>query len=148
MKLKKTMTWTLLIMASIPVLWTLIIVEDWQRDFSENFAKTDAAAADQRLHPVRSTLAAPALNEKLVAWVAGQSRWSLASSENLPDGTIKIHLVRTTMILRFKDDIHVTIRPQVEGGSLLEAESQSRLGKGDLGQNPRNLRELTDGLRK
>lgn len=148
MKLKKTMLWILLIMASIPVLWTLIIVEDWKRDFSQNFAKTDTNASDPRLHPFRSPLAAQALNEKLVAWVANQSRWSLASSDILPDGTIEIHLVRTTLILRFKDDIHVTIHPQGEEGSLMEAESQSRLGKGDLGQNPRNLRELTDGLRR
>jgi uncharacterized protein (DUF1499 family) len=33
-------------------------------------------------------------------------------------------------------------------GSLLRAKSQSRIGKGDLGQNARNLRALVRGLQK
>jgi uncharacterized protein (DUF1499 family) len=54
-------------------------------------------------------------------------------------------LTRTTPVMRFTDDIDVVLR--AEGNSTrVQAESQSRVGKGDLGQNPRNLKELVGYL--
>lgn len=52
------------------------------------------------------------------------------------------HLVRKTRLLGFKDDVKATVSSEEDGGSKLTAESASRLGKVDLGQNPRNLEEL------
>jgi uncharacterized protein (DUF1499 family) len=48
--------------------------------------------------------------------------------------------------MKYRDDIRVQIEPAAEG-TRLSAESRSRVGKGDLGQNPRNLRELLDKVR-
>ncbi|MFK8111816.1 MAG: DUF1499 domain-containing protein [Rubripirellula sp.] len=37
--------------------------------------------------------------------------------------------------------------PDGSGATRVEAQSQSRVGKGDLGQNPRNLKEIMSELR-
>lgn len=52
--------------------------------------------------------------------------------------------MRATKLLRFKDDVSVRASPESEGRTRLELASASRRGKSDLGQNPRNLRELLD----
>ena len=70
--------------------------------------------------------------------------------DRLPRWTVRdagedgLDLVRSTSVFRFKDDI--TVRVFQEGATRVEFESASRIGKGDLGQNPRNLRELLDAL--
>ena len=131
-----------------------MLIDNWGRDFSENYAKTDEKASDPALRPVKSDLAPTVLAEQITSWVANKSRWNLESSSTDSDGRVKLHLIRTTLIWRFKDDIHVTISPRPAvaddqpGGSLVTAESQSRIGKGDLGQNPRNLRELLGVIRQ
>lgn len=68
--------------------------------------------------------------------------WSIVDNE----GNV-LRAVRTTRLLRFKDDITVKAYPgKRPGHSRLEIYSASRLGKSDLGQNPRNLRELVGAL--
>jgi uncharacterized protein (DUF1499 family) len=49
-------------------------------------------------------------------------------------------------LFRFKDDITVRV---INRGSerVLAAKSRSRVGKGDLGQNPRNLKQLLEAVR-
>jgi uncharacterized protein (DUF1499 family) len=77
-------------------------------------------------------------------WAEAQPRWTVESREQSPSG-ITIHLTHVTKVFRFTDDIHV--RLVLDGGDTrVEAESRSRIGAGDLGQNPRNLRELTSAL--
>ena len=56
-----------------------------------------------------------------------------------------MNLIRVTPIMRFTDDITVILRNEKEG-TRVKATSQSRVGKGDLGQNPRNLKELVNFL--
>ena len=54
-----------------------------------------------------------------------------------------MNLIRVTHHA-FYDDITVILRS--ERGNSVKATSQSRVGKGDLGQNPRNLKELVNFL--
>lgn len=67
--------------------------------------------------------------------------------ENLPHWQIEsrddeeVKAVRQTRIFRFKDDVSVSIS-SADNGSEAHFHSASRIGKGDMGQNPRNLREL------
>lgn len=63
-------------------------------------------------------------------------RWSIASRS--AEG---LAAVRTTRLLRFKDDIKVQTTPQ-RSGTGAHLTSASRVGKGDLGQNPRNIKQL------
>ena len=71
--------------------------------------------------------------------------------ENLPRWTLKgregteLQAVRKSRLFRFEDD--VTVEASVRGaGSDAVFESASRVGKGDLGQNVRNLRDLIESL--
>ncbi len=63
-------------------------------------------------------------------------RWRLEEATET-----KLHAVRRTRLLRFEDDVTVTVQPR-NRGSEAHFESASRVGKGDLGQNPRNLKEF------
>lgn len=142
------MLWLILLASSVPIFWTLFLVEDWKRDLTTNHATTDATAVDPSLRPLHSPLSAAALAEQVEQFANSRRNWELVSVEPADsDGTIRLHLIRTTTVLRFKDDVHVVLTDIPEGGSVLEATSRSRVGKGDLGQNPRNLREMIDALR-
>jgi hypothetical protein len=77
------------------------------------------------------------------AIIARLRRWTVASSD--PSGGT-LHATRRTRVWRFVDDVHLKFEPTPTGETLLTGVSQSRLGKGDLGQNARNLRELTRAL--
>jgi uncharacterized protein (DUF1499 family) len=68
--------------------------------------------------------------------------WSLSAREESG-----LRAVRATSLLRFKDDVELKAEPDEDAArTRIELTSASRMGKGDLGQNPRNLRELLDAL--
>jgi hypothetical protein len=114
-------------------------VDDWQRDLNTNFAVTsDEPAAP--LPARRSDLPPAELAKDVIAAAAKLPGWRLDKLVE-GEGIVTLRFIRTTRLLRFKDDIEVSISPWAEG-SILRAESRSRIGRGDLGQNPRNLREL------
>ena len=147
MKRTKKKFWLGLIVGLIPIVWIVMLIDDWSRDFTTNYAVTSVHAEDPRLRPVMTELSSSTVSETLVAWVAGKRAWQMESTETDATGVVRMHLVRTTFVFGFKDDIHVTIKPSSSSGSTVTAESRSRIGKGDLGQNPRNLRELLDAIR-
>jgi uncharacterized protein (DUF1499 family) len=68
--------------------------------------------------------------------VEGLPRWRLLASEG-----DEVRAVRKTRLFRFEDDVTARVYPNPDGARL-ELTSASRLGKGDLGQNSRNLEEL------
>jgi uncharacterized protein (DUF1499 family) len=150
---RKRMVMILLIGAGLIVavgIATVVIllaqVEDWRRDLTTNFASTDPQAADERLRPLSATLDPEALADRVLVAVRPLTRWRLLSrTQN--EKVIELHFVRTTPLMRFKDDIHVRIKPEPGGGSILTADSRSRLGNADFGQNPRNLRQLLAAVR-
>ncbi len=123
-----------------PVLATVLIVDDWSRDLTTNTASTDPNAADPRLRPLGVDASDEQFAEAVRSFAEQNGAWELVGSD---DSTHK--LVRTTGLLRFKDDVTVSLT-QTGGGRVVEASSASRVGRGDLGQNPRNLRELLGGL--
>jgi uncharacterized protein (DUF1499 family) len=127
------------------VSFVAVQVEDWSRDLTTNTASTADDAADERLRPVHSKLPPAELAAHVEAATCLLKDWRL-QAQNESAGAIELHFVRTTPVLRFRDDIRVTITA-ADGGSRLTAESRSRVGKGDLGQNHRNLRELLDAVR-
>lgn len=58
----------------------------------------------------------------------------------------RIEATDTTFWLRFKDDIVIRIRPAPGGGSIVDARSVSRVGRGDAGTNARRLRAFFAAL--
>lgn len=120
-------------------------VEDWSRDLSINHAATSDDAKDSRLRTMEVPLGPVDLAALVTKSAQSLPRWELVEQSRAGDA-IQLHFVRTTGLVGYKDDIRVRIEPAGEG-SRLSAESRSRIGKGDLGQNPRNLRELLGQVR-
>lgn len=147
------MTTILMIVAAIAALLLVAVlvnialkIEDWSRDLSTNTAATAPDHQDERQRPIASTLPPSDLAKVVAAAIEPMSHWKL-EEEKLSEQGVELHLTRTTGLMRYVDDIHVTIQ-LTPTGSLLSARSASRIGKGDLGQNPRNLRELLAAVKQ
>lgn len=143
------------------VIGSLLLVEDWSRDLTTNWASTHPEHADHRLRPYEFTGTAAALAARLRQTVTTMPGWNWVDERTEGEGIV-IRLTRSTKLFRFVDDVTVRIEPltpdstdaaaapdrQQESPQVrLQAESRSRVGRGDLGQNPRNIRELLDSLR-
>lgn len=139
--------WWVLAGVAIVTLYIFSHIDDWGRDLTTNFAQTDALSPDLRprelpLPPDRAASLVRRAAETLRGWQATES-----APRDLGGGVLEWHFVRTTLLMRYKDDIHARIEPSATGQSVtVHLRSQSRLGKGDLGQNPRNLRELLQAI--
>ena len=128
------------------------LVDDWGRDWTTNHAKWDDSATDPQMRPMRLHQRIADVRADLERWVESESIWQIESMTDDPmdtlatDQTQSIHLTRRTKWLRFVDDVHVRLTEDVSSSgdvfTRVDAESQSRVGKGDLGQNPRNLKHL------
>lgn len=138
------------VLLTLALIWLFAAIDDWSRDLTTNHAATSAIAKKSSLHPIISTKPPIELADKVVVAAHQLPGWELAAREDI-DKEITLRLVRTTRVMRFKDDITVHIRPIKSNDDAphyeISAESQSRVGKGDFGQNPRNLVELMDTLR-
>lgn len=66
-------------------------------------------------------------------------KWRIAESR--PESR-QIEATRETSLWGFIDDVTITIHPQTEFVTRVDVRSASRVGKGDFGQNARNVREL------
>lgn len=74
--------------------------------------------------------------------VSRMPRWTLVSSRP-EQGEIRAEA--TTRLFRFVDDVVVRCAEQ-NGGTVVNVRSASRVGRGDLGQNARNVRAFFDAL--
>ena len=113
----------------------------WLRWLTKNHANTRTPT-----HPDLAPLAVPKPPADAAAAVArvveAMPRWAVVAV-----GSGEVRLTRTTRLVRFVDDVHLTFEPGSGGTTRVHAVSQSRLGKGDLGQNRRNILELWEALR-
>jgi uncharacterized protein (DUF1499 family) len=111
------------------------------RWFSRNWANTL-----EPTHPDLSPLCLPGLLEDASAIVkraAGLLRgWRLEERNTAAE----LRFTRRTRVFRFVDDVVVHLEPAASG-TLIHVSSKSRLGKGDLGQNRRNILELFRAIR-
>ena len=133
-----------LIVIGVLMLSVFSRIEDWKRDLSINYASLESESSDPRMHPPVISGSTAEVADRIVTWAEQTSLWSVESQE-VGDQEAKIHLTRTTRLFRWVDDIHVQLTT-TDQGIRVDAESKSRVGKGDLGQNPRNLRELVAGI--
>ncbi len=98
------------------------------------------AATDVRLRPRVLPLPPAAADDRVAGAIAAIRGWRVVGRG---DGVIQA--TRTTRIFRFVDDISILLEPAA-GGTAVSARSASRIGRGDLGQNRRNLGELWQAL--
>lgn len=110
------------------------------RWLTKNWANTT-----EPTHPDLGPLVLPvppeAAAERVRAAVGSLPRWAVESAT-----ADELKLTRRTGTVGFVDDITVRLTPD-GGGTVVHAESRSRVGKGDLGQNRRNILELWAALR-
>lgn len=119
----------------------------WLRPWLQNWATIEETAAEPWLRPWKLPVSVTDAADQACRWANEQSLWKVSDPGNRGDdrATIQLHLTRRTTIFRFVDDIHLRIEPVSPLGCEVFGESRSRVGKGDLGQNRRNLRELAFG---
>lgn len=75
----------------------------------------------------------------LTAQAAESAGWNIV---DMNAGERELHAVAATPWLRFKDDIHIALRGRPEGGTIVEIESRSRVGRADFGANIAHIIEL------
>jgi hypothetical protein len=120
-------------------------IDDWGRDFITNEAFISADNPDPTLRPLLSARSSTQMAEAVKMAARRIRNWSYVG-ESRHGTTTSILFVRRNRVLRFADD--VTIHVQDRGSQrVVVGESRSRIGFGDLGRNPRNLRRLLDELR-
>ncbi len=126
-----------------------LLIDDWSRDLSTNWAEFAGASSDPLLRPIATTATLGEIEKALRDMCQQQSEWEwsdapiVACEECQPIMAYEQawHLLHVTGLMGYRDDVAV-FALRNENGYTLHATSQSRIGKGDLGQNPRNLRAL------
>jgi uncharacterized protein (DUF1499 family) len=104
---------------------------DW---FTRNWADTDEGR-DPALVPLALSIPAAAAIALIETTIRSLPRWHIA---NINHDEQTLHATHTTTVFRFVDDVHIRVETTGEG-CMVHGRSQSRIGKGDLGQNRRNL---------
>ncbi|MDH3290720.1 MAG: DUF1499 domain-containing protein [Gemmatimonadota bacterium] len=123
----------------------VIQIDDWSRDLATNIAETRWDAGNPELRPLSVDDPLAALADLIVVEGSALPRWTLTGWQ-VTDSLIELRFVRTTRLFRFRDDITVRVADRGDRREVT-AISASRVGHGDLGQNPRNLEELFRRLR-
>lgn len=113
----------------------------WAR---RNWADTDEGK-DPTLAPVDLPMSLAESLARIEAVITALPRWQVVS---IDAGAGIVKATRRTRLFRFIDDITIRLESLSSTSMRVHARSQSRVGKGDLGQNRRNLLELLRGLRK
>jgi len=112
----------------------------WAR---RNWADTDEGK-DPTLTPLDLPVPLADAVERIQSEIAELPRWHVESVD-VSSGIIKA--TRRTRLFRFIDDITIRLELLSPSTTRVHAHSQSRVGKGDLGQNRRNLLELLSKVR-
>jgi uncharacterized protein (DUF1499 family) len=110
---------------------------------SRNWADTDEGK-DPTLTPLDLPLSLAEALARIEAAIAALPRWQVVSTDTAA-GIIKA--TRRTRLFRFIDDVTIRLESLSDTVTGIHARSQSRVGKGDLGQNRRNLLELLRKVR-
>jgi uncharacterized protein (DUF1499 family) len=133
------------VIAALVAFFLFGYVDDWSRDFTRNSAEISPEAEDAGLRPVVTGLSTDDAIEACLR-AAGRIRtWEHIG--NAGEGnTYLILFLRTSRIWKFKDDIIIVI-DDLGNERMITGKSASRLGIGDLGQNPRNLKRFLAELR-
>jgi uncharacterized protein (DUF1499 family) len=112
------------------------------RWFTRNWANTTEPTHTD-LHPLDLAMPVREAVPAVETVAEAMRRWRTAAADRAA-GTL--HLTHRTAVFGFVDDVRLTFVP-APGGCRVHAESRSRVGVGDLGQNRRNILELWAALK-
>lgn len=107
------------------------------RGLTQNRAHTDPSAADRRLRGRTYAIPFDAVWTASLDVARGRIRgWTVVETDD-ERGVIRAESV--TLLWRFVDDVRISIGLDENGQTRVDVESASRVGKGDLGRNPRTI---------
>lgn len=106
-----------------------------------NWAET---GQDPGLAPLHLQLTLEQALPRIREALARLPRWQMVAWD---EQTGIITATRTTRLFRFVDDVTIRLEATPQG-TTVHTRSKSRLGKGDLGQNRRNILELFQALQE
>ena len=144
-RFKRRRRWIFPSIVALSLLALIVTIDDWSRDFTTNYSVMTETAEDPDLRPVVFERPADEVVDAIQEAADRIKSWEFIGAAQVDRSTMVV-LERTSRIWRFKDDIIL----RVEDLGLrcrLGGESRSRIGYGDLGQNPRNLRRILAELR-
>ncbi|NOY84803.1 MAG: DUF1499 domain-containing protein [Nitrospirae bacterium] len=113
------------------------------RGLTHNRAETRANHDDPSLRTRNYSVSYEVFFARLLDVSGALPRWQVLSHDST---TGKIVATRTSRLFRFVDDIQIQLIKKGDQAVSLDLHSASRVGKGDFGQNARNIRELLDQL--
>lgn len=96
------------------------------------------------LQPLTVALPPPLVFTAALGVARALPRWTVVRSD--PAAGL-IEAEARTRLWRFVDDVTIRVIPG-QGGTTISVRSASRVGKGDLGQNARNIRTFFGALRR
>lgn len=144
--LRKRMTYAILIVLLAVLALAANQIDDWSRDLTTNVAETSEDAEDPLMRSLVLDTDFDSIESVVEKHVSLHPQWDIVGvNKEMPERRLII-LTRTTRWLQFVDDVLVDLTTNNEQ-THIQIHSQSRVGKGDLGQNPRNIRELNAALR-
>jgi uncharacterized protein (DUF1499 family) len=120
------------------------------RDGAQNppeYAGAETAAQQRQAFPDLAPLqvsAAPGTVFAAATAVVAAQGWTLVEASEA-DG--RIEATAETRWVRFKDDVVIRIVPDGTGQTVVDVRSKSRIGRGDMGQNAKRVREFLAALR-
>jgi uncharacterized protein (DUF1499 family) len=108
-------------------------------------AETIEGSPFPELRPRRYALSPDQLYAKVKEAVVRLPRWEVVE---VADDRRELHAVVTSLLLRFKDDVTITVVPEPGERPAVIVRAVSRVGKGDLGTNTRHVLDLYDMLER
>lgn len=96
------------------------------------------------LQPLTVALPAPQVFTAALGVARTLPRWTVVKSD-AAEGVIEAEA--RTRLWRFVDDVTIRVVPG-QGGTTVSVRSASRVGRGDFGQNARNIRAFLGALRR
>ena len=106
---------------------------------TKNHAQTSPDHSDPTLRTRYVSHAYDPVFEAVLEAVRTLPRWKIVGQERV---TGSIRAERQTRLFKFVDDVRIEITQSDDGKIAVNLSSQSRVGKGDFGQNARNIREF------
>lgn len=104
-----------------------------------NEVETGATPEYPEVQPQYYTTEPRRVFDESTAAVEELEQWTVVSSD---PAQWRIEAERQTQIWGFVDDVTITIEPVTEFVTRVHVHSKSRVGKGDFGQNARNIEEF------
>lgn len=115
----------------------------WKEWLTKNIYVTTPENPDPFFRPRKYAKSKEEVAGTVQEVLAALARWQVMEYR---ENQGRIHATHTTRLMRFVDDVNIYVVQGLDGITKLEVISQSRVGKGDLGQNKRNIRELLSAL--